>query len=128
MLLSILNELNGTSDGILASSVFSNDGLTLASAFPEAQALDLNEDNIGAMSSGLMALGRNALGDLAHDGVEQVLITGKTGSMLMTQAGSRAILTVMMKPETEAGSVFPEVRRIADVIGMLVSDDALACQ
>lgn len=128
MLLSILNELNGTSDSILASSVFSNDGLTLASASPKAQALDLNEDNIGAMSSGLMALGRNALGDLTDDSVEQVLITGKTGSMLMTQAGSKAILTVMIKPEVEAGSVFPEVRRVADVIGMLVSDDALACQ
>ncbi|MGZ8216777.1 roadblock/LC7 domain-containing protein [Methylomagnum sp.] len=128
MLLSILNELNDTSDSILASSVLSNDGLTLASAFLKSQPLGLDEDNIGAMSCGLMALSRNALGDLTADGVEQILVTGKAGSMLMTQAGSEAILTVVIKPEAEAGSVLCNMRQAADVIGMLVSDNAVAHQ
>ncbi|SMF96930.1 hypothetical protein SAMN02949497_4344 [Methylomagnum ishizawai] len=121
MLATILSELNHRSEAILVSSVLSNDGLALASVASSASSPAIDEDNLGAMSSALMALGHKTAAELVGDGLGQVLVAGKAGSVLMTQAGPEAILTVVCKPEAESGAILGHMQRAANDIEALVS-------
>ncbi len=125
MLSSILCKLNQASEAILASSVLTKDGLALASALSKAPPSGLDEDTLVAMSSALVALGHKAADSLVGGQFGRVLVEGKAGSLLMTEAGPEAILTVVFMPEAEAGAVFSHMRRASGEIAALVSTRAL---
>ena len=99
MLTSVLTELNGTSADIQASGVISTDGLMIASVLPAG----LDEDRVGAMSAAMLSLGDRTAKELARGTLEQVLIKGALGYVLMTYAGEEAVLTVMAKPNAKLG-------------------------
>lgn len=117
MLTSILTELNGTSADIEASGVISTDGLMMASVLPSG----LDEDRVGAMSAAMLSLGDRTAQELNRGGLEQVLIKGATGYVLMTYAGNEAVLTVMAKPNAKLGLIFLDVKRAAESIAELLS-------
>jgi predicted regulator of Ras-like GTPase activity (Roadblock/LC7/MglB family) len=125
MLSTILSELNGASKAIMASSVLSTDGMALASLLPESPPPGLSEDNFVALSSALMALGRKAAMDLAADSLERVHVAGKAGSVLITQAGPEAILSVVFSPDAETGMIASHMQRAANDIKALVAGDRL---
>ncbi len=112
MLTSILNELNGTSADIEASGVISTDGLMMASVLPAG----LDEDRVGAMSAAMLSLGDRTAQELNRGGLEQVLIKGDSGYVLMTYAGEEAVLTVMAKTNAKLGLIFLDVKRAAESI------------
>ncbi len=116
MLTSILTELNGTSADIEASGVISTDGLMMASVLPAG----LDEDRVGAMSAAMLSLGDRTAQELARGGLEQVLIKGDNGYVLMTYAGSEAVLTVMAKPNAKLGLIFLDVKRAAESVAELI--------
>lgn len=114
MLLSILSELNKTSDTILASSLLSRDGLVLASALPSTPPA-LNEDSVGALTSAVTALSHATL-HMIGDHLDRVLVTGQDCSLLITPVGPEMILAVMFTPDTAAGAIFPHMRLVASHI------------
>jgi predicted regulator of Ras-like GTPase activity (Roadblock/LC7/MglB family) len=116
MLNSILNELNGTSADIEASGVVSTDGLMMASQMPA----ELDEDRVGAMSAAMLSLGDRTAQELSRGTLEQVLIKGESGYVLMTGAGDEAVVTVMAKPKAKLGLIFLDVKRAAENIAKLV--------
>ncbi len=116
MLNSILNELNGTSADIEASGVVSTDGLMMASQMPA----ELDEDRVGAMSAAMLSLGDRTAQELSRGTLEQVLIKGENGYVLMTGAGNEAVVTVMAKPKAKLGLIFLDVKRAAENIAKLV--------
>jgi predicted regulator of Ras-like GTPase activity (Roadblock/LC7/MglB family) len=116
MLDSILNDLNGTSADIEASGVISTDGLMMASRLPAG----MDEDRVGAMSAAMLSLGDRTAQELARGGLEQVLVKGATGYVLMTHAGTEAVVTVMAKPNAKLGLIFLDVKRAAENIAKLV--------
>ncbi len=116
MLTSVLTELNGTSADIEASGVISTDGLMMASVLPAG----LDEDRVGAMSAAMLSLGDRTAQELNRGGLEQVLIKGDSGYVLMTYAGSEAVLTVMAKPNAKLGLIFLDVKRAAESIAELL--------
>jgi predicted regulator of Ras-like GTPase activity (Roadblock/LC7/MglB family) len=116
MLNSILNELNGTSADIEASGVISTDGLMMAAQMPA----ELDEDRIGAMSAAMLSLGDRTAQELSRGTLEQVLIKGEKGYVLMTGAGDEAVVTVMAKPKAKLGLIFLDVKRAAENIAKLV--------
>ncbi|MCG8049096.1 MAG: roadblock/LC7 domain-containing protein [Candidatus Thiodiazotropha endolucinida] len=91
MLASILSELNGTSADIEASAVISTDGLIMASLLPA----NLDEDRVGAMSAAMLSLGDRTAQELARGELEQVLIKGNQGYVIMTHAGEEAVISVL---------------------------------
>lgn len=121
MLATILSELNHSSAAIMASSVLSNDGLALASVLSGPHSHDIDEDNLGAMSSALMVLGHKTATELVGNDLEQLLIMGKSGSVLMTRAGPEVILTVVCNPEAESDTILSHMRRAASDIEALVA-------
>ncbi len=112
MLTSVLNELNGSSADIEASGVISTDGLMMASVLPAG----LDEDRVGAMSAAMLSLGDRTAQELERGELEQVLIKGDHGYVLMTYAGTEAVLTVMAKPNAKLGLIFLDVKRAAERI------------
>lgn len=116
MLNSILSELNGTSADIEASAVLSTDGLMMASLLPAG----MDEDRVGAMSAAMLSLGDRTAEELARGALEQVLIKGDKGYILMTHAGNEAVVTVLAKPNARLGLIFLDVRRAAEGIGKII--------
>jgi len=112
MLTSILTDLNGTSADIEATGIISTDGLMMASALPA----NLDEDRVGAMSAAMLSLGDRTAQELVRGTLEQVLIKGDRGYVLMTHAGEEAVLTVLAKPNAKLGLIFLDVKRAASSI------------
>ncbi len=113
---SILKDLNGTSADIEASAVISTDGLMIASLLPA----DMDEDRVGAMSAAILSLGERSAVELARGDLEQVLIKGDNGYILMTHASDEAVLTVVAKPKARLGLIFLDVKRAAEEISKLI--------
>ncbi|MDO9162451.1 MAG: roadblock/LC7 domain-containing protein [Methylococcaceae bacterium] len=116
MLTSVLTELNGTSGDIEASAVISTDGLTIASVLPAG----MDEDRVGAMSAAMLSLGDRTAQELVRGGLEQVLIKGDKGYVLMSYAGSESVLTVLAKPNAKLGLIFLDVKRAAASVADLL--------
>ena len=116
MFSSILKDLNGTAADIEASAVISTDGLMIASLLPA----DMDEDRVGAMSAAILSLGERSAVELARGDLEQVLIKGDNGYILMTHASDEAVLTVVAKPKARLGLIFLDVKRAAEEISKLI--------
>lgn len=116
MFSSILKELNGTSADIEASAVISTDGLMIASMLPA----DMDEDRVGAMSAAILSLGERSSTELARGELEQVLVKGDNGYILMTHASNEAVLTVVAKPKARLGLIFLDVKRAAEEIAQII--------
>jgi uncharacterized protein len=116
MLKSILSELNGSSADIEASAVISTDGLMMASMMPQG----IDEDRMGAMSAAMLSLGDRTAQELSRGTLEQVLIKGANGYVLMTGAGKESVLTVLAKPNAKLGLIFLDVKRAAQNIAKVV--------
>ena len=116
MLNSILSDLNGTSADIDASAVISTDGLVMAAAMPA----DMDEDRVGAMSAAMLSLGERTAQELARGELEQVLIKGDKGYVLMTHAGPDSVITVVAKPRAKLGLIFLDVKRAAESIEKVI--------
>jgi predicted regulator of Ras-like GTPase activity (Roadblock/LC7/MglB family) len=116
MLTAILNELNGTSADIEASAVISTDGLMMAALLPAS----MDEDRVGAMSAAMLSLGDRTAKELARGTLEQVLVKGNKGYILMTGAGGEAVLTVLAKPNAKLGLIFLDVKRAAEAVTKLI--------
>ena len=106
LLTSILAELNATSADIEACAVLSTDGLMIASLLPQG----LDPDRVGAMAA-----------ELSRGDLEQVMIKGGHGYVLMTHAGADAVLTVLANPQAKLGLIFLDAKRAAEQISSLLS-------
>lgn len=116
MINSILSELNGTSADIEASGVISTDGLMIASQFPAG----LDSDRVGAMSAAMLSLGDRTSQELARGKLEQVLVKGDNGYVVMTHAGTEAVVTLLAKPDAKLGLIFLDIKRAAEGIQKLI--------
>ena len=112
MLQTVLNDLNGTSADIEASAIISSDGLMMAALLPNT----VDEDRVGAMSAAMLSLGDRTARELARGGLEQVLIKGSTGYVLLTGAGEESVVTVLAKPNAKLGLIFLDVKRAAEAV------------
>lgn len=113
---SILAELNSSTTDIEASAVLSSDGLVMAALLP----VGMDEDRVGAMSAAMLSLGDRISSELKRGELEQVLIKGDQGFVLMTHAGREAVVCVLAKPETRLGLIFLDIKRAAAQISKVL--------
>jgi predicted regulator of Ras-like GTPase activity (Roadblock/LC7/MglB family) len=116
LLSNILSELNGSTADIEASAILSTDGLMMAAQLPAA----MDEDRVGAMSAAMLSLGDRTSRELVRGELEQVLVKGAKGYVLMTHAGQDAVLTVLTKSNARLGLIFLDVKRAADAVGRVI--------
>jgi predicted regulator of Ras-like GTPase activity (Roadblock/LC7/MglB family) len=68
----------------------------------------------------MLSLGDRTAEELARGALEQVLIKGARGYILMTHAGHEAVVTVLAKPNARLGLIFLDVKRAAESIGKII--------
>lgn len=108
----ILRNLNASSSDIEASAIISTDGLTIASALSEG----IDEDRVGAMSAAMLSLGNRTGEELRRGRLEQIMIKGDRGYVLISNAGKDAVLAVVARPSAKLGLVFLDARRATEAI------------
>ena len=116
MIESILNELTDSSTEIEASGVMSSDGVMISSILPYG----IDEQRVSAMSAAMLALGDKTANELSRGDLEQVMIKGKKGYVLLTHAGEDAVVTVIAKPSAKLGLIFLDVKRAAENIATVL--------
>lgn len=118
MIRSTLMDLNSSSADIKASALVSIDGLLMASAITE----EYDEDHVGAMSAAILSIGDRTAQELACGDLEQVLIKGKRGYILVAHVGVEAVITVVTRSSAKLGLVFLDVQRAAEQIERLITE------
>lgn len=116
ILKSILSDLNGACADIEASAIISLDGLTMAALLPQG----VDEDRVGAMAAATLALGERTARELERGELEQVMIKGENGYILMSHAGRDAVLTVIARREAKLGLIFLDAKRAAKSIAEIL--------
>ena len=112
----LLKELQGSTPDIGASAVVSLDGLIMASALPS----DVEEERVAAMSAALLSLGERTTEELRNGHFEQLFIKGDDGYVVLMNAGSEAVLTVLAGKNAKLGLLFLDMKRSAQKIGELI--------
>ncbi len=113
---SVLSDLNSSSGDIEGSAVISTDGLIIASMLPAT----MDEDRVGAMNAAMLALGDRSARELDRGDVQQVMVKGNKGYILMTYAGKQAVLSVITNSSAKLGLVFLDTKRAAENIAKLL--------
>lgn len=109
LLVSVLSDLNSSSADITASAVISSDGLPVATLLPSG----VDPDRTGAMAAALLALGNRTSRELQCDQLEQVMVKGKHGYVLLIQAGDNNVLAVTANEGAKLGLILLDARRAA---------------
>lgn len=112
----VLEELTGSSADVEASALTSTDGLMIASSLPHG----MDEDRVGAMSAALLSLGDRAARELARGTLERVLLQGDRGYVIMSAAGSEAVLTVLARHNAKLGLLFLDIKRAAEALAKMI--------
>ncbi len=105
----VLRSLNSSSAEIEASAVVSIDGLTMASALSEG----IDEDRVGAMTAAMLSLGTRTAMELRRGKLDQVMVKGERGYVLLASAGPEAVLVVVAAEGAKLGLVFLDAKRAA---------------
>ena len=116
LLVKRLRELQTNTTDVEASAVVSVDGLIIASSLPGG----VEEDRVSAMSAAMLSLGERIAGELGRGGLDEVYIHGSSGYVLLTGAGTEAVLTVLAREQARLGLILLEMRRAAVDIGKMV--------
>lgn len=119
MISTTLSELNSSSADVEASALVSMDGLLMSAALPK----EFDEDHVGAMSAAVLSIGERTAAELSRGELEQVLVKGKKGYVLVTHAGSDAVVTIVAKSTARLGLVFLDVKRAAGRIAKLLETE-----
>ena len=111
-----LRELQASSGDVEGAAIVSVDGLSMASALRPGT----EEDRVSAMSAAMLSLGERISSELGRGELEQVMVKGENGYVILTAVGEEAVLTVLARKEAKLGLIFLDVTRAVGALAQLV--------
>lgn len=111
MLEKILKDINNIG-GVETSAVASRDGLLICSTIPRKQ----HAETFVAMSATMIGAAETATTELGKGIPERIIVESKTGRIIGTGAGPKALLLVMTKPDASLGLVLIEMTKASERI------------
>jgi uncharacterized protein len=111
-----LRDLQASSGDVEAAAIVSVDGLSMASSLPA----DIEEDRVSAMSAAMLSLGERISSELGRGELEQVMVKGENGYVLLTAVGEEAVLTVLARKDARLGLIFLDVNRTVEALSGIV--------
>ncbi len=111
-----LRELQASSGDVEGAAIVSVDGLSMASALRPGT----EEDRVSAMSAAMLSLGERISSELGRGELEQVMVKGENGYVILTAVGEEAVLTVLARKEAKLGLIFLDVTRAVTALAQLV--------
>jgi predicted regulator of Ras-like GTPase activity (Roadblock/LC7/MglB family) len=106
-----LARLHASSADIEAAAVLSEDGIVIASSLPQG-----TEERIASWSVALHSMSIRAAVELKRGPLEQVLVKGADGYVVIMNAGAHGVLLAMARREAKLGLVFFDVLRTAEEV------------
>jgi predicted regulator of Ras-like GTPase activity (Roadblock/LC7/MglB family) len=98
------------------AAMVTTDGLTLASALPTGS----DEDRVSAMAAAILSMGERTSDELKRGVLEQVIVKGNAGYVILMQAGPEAVLETISGPSAKLGTVLLDMTRAAKELSILV--------
>jgi predicted regulator of Ras-like GTPase activity (Roadblock/LC7/MglB family) len=108
----ILRGLQAAMPDIEASALIAEDGLPLASALPG----HYEESRVAGLSTTLLGLGARAAAELERGPVEQIVIRGAHGCVVMVGAAPGTMLLVLTRKDAKLGLLFLDLARAVEAI------------
>lgn len=105
----ILQELNASSSEIEGSWIISTRGLVIASVWQPK----LNEERGGALAAALFSRANRTATTLKRGDLEQLVVIGDKGCILMMNAGEGALLVALTKPLAKFELIFFAIEQSA---------------
>jgi predicted regulator of Ras-like GTPase activity (Roadblock/LC7/MglB family) len=115
MLEKVLGNINNIG-GVEASSVASRDGLVICSTISNKQPAE----TFVAMSATMMGAAETAMTELGKGSPERIIVESKTGRIIGTGAGSKALLIVMTRLDASLGLVLIEMTKASEQIKNII--------
>ena len=111
-----LRDLQASSGDVEAAAIVSVDGLSMASSLPA----NIEEDRVSAMSAAMLSLGERISSELGRGELEQVMVKGENGYVILTAVGEEAVLTVLARQDAKLGLIFLDVNRTVEALSSIV--------
>jgi len=111
-----LRDLQASSGDVEAAAIVSVDGLSMASSLPA----NIEEDRVSAMSAAMLSLGERISSELGRGELEQVMVKGENGYVILTAVGEEAVLTVLARSDAKLGLIFLDVNRTVEALSGIV--------
>ncbi|MFA4955516.1 MAG: roadblock/LC7 domain-containing protein [Candidatus Methanoperedens sp.] len=111
MLEKILKNINNIG-GVETSAVASRDGLLICSTMPRKQ----HVETFVAMCATMIGAAETATTELGKGIPDRIIVESKTGRIIGTGAGQKALLLVMTKPDASLGLVLIEMTKASQRI------------
>jgi uncharacterized protein len=105
----ILQGLVNSSPDVEGAALVTLDGLPLASALPP----DTDEDRVAAMGAAALSMGARTAMELRRGDLEQVLVKGKGGYVILIQAGAETVLQAISSSDAKLGMLLYEMKQAA---------------
>jgi predicted regulator of Ras-like GTPase activity (Roadblock/LC7/MglB family) len=102
-----LKSLQSATPEVEAAALISEDGLVIASVLPQ----QVEEVRVAGMSATLLSLGTRAAAELGRGSLEQVLIKGQAGWVVMLNAAPGTLLLALATQDAKLGLIFLEMKR-----------------
>jgi len=112
----ILKNLTANIPEILATAVVSVEGLPIASMMPT----EIDDTHIAAITAAMLSLGERAALELNKGPLEQILVRGESGFIMVMGAGANAVLTISATKDVKLGLIFLDCKRACEKISKIV--------
>lgn len=115
VVLEILKILLSRVPDIKAAAVVDVEGLPIASQASEVVDEDPGVDLevLGAMSAAMLSIAERSVEELNRGEFEQIYVSGKEGSVLMTSCGPEGVLIIVAKKKAKLGLMLLDIKRAA---------------
>lgn len=113
---SILTRFISKSSHIQAAAVMSRDGIPLVSRMDES----VDPGTLSAVSASLLSLADRTLKDMSKGDLQQVLIQGSEGFVILVGVGNNAVLSITSEFDSRLGMLLHEARLSAREIADLL--------
>ena len=114
----LLKSMEATTPGIEASALVSIQGLPIVTVMPQG----VDDSVIAAMSAAILGVSERAARELTRGKLEQILIQGDTGYIILRRAGEEALLAVMTKSDSNLGMIFLVTKGVAQRVAPLLAE------
>lgn len=105
------------STDIQGVAVISMDGLIISAVLPSK----MEQMRVGAVAAGILSLSGRSVGQLGRGDLQQTLVQGTDGNVIITHAGKNAALVALTGSNINLGMAFLEtqegVQTVTDILG-----------
>ena len=108
----VVRSMQMSSQEVEACAIISEDSLMIAAALPQ----HIDEGAVSGISATLHSLGSRAAQELERGELDQVLVHGDDGYVVMCNASDGTLLVVMTNSDAKLGLVFLDMKRAVEHI------------